>query len=97
MASITMTTEQPITDAVLKQIYRECENNLPSYARPRFLRFLEDMPVTSTFKLRKVEVAQEGFDPAKVSDPLFYRNTDAKTYSTLTHAVYPTLLTKAKL
>jgi fatty-acyl-CoA synthase len=40
--------------------------------------------VTGTFKLRKVELQNEGYDPAKVSDPLFVRDDQARAYLPLT-------------
>ena len=60
---------------------------LPRYARPVFLRLRDRLAVTGTFKVRKVEDASEGFDPARVSDPLFfddgtvYRPLDAGLYA----------------
>ena len=37
---------------------------LPPYARPIFLRLRPEMEITGTFKLRKVELVKDGFDPA---------------------------------
>jgi fatty-acyl-CoA synthase len=45
---------------------------LPSYARPLFLRIQPELEVTGTFKHRKVELVAEGFDPARVRDPLWF-------------------------
>ena len=45
--------------------------NLPDYARPRFLRFQEHLETTGTFKLRKVDLVRDGFDPSRVADPIF--------------------------
>jgi len=45
---------------------------LASYQRPLFLRLLAgDMNVTGTFKHQKVEYRDQGWDPARVDDPLF--------------------------
>ncbi|HEX4896332.1 MAG TPA: long-chain-acyl-CoA synthetase [Solimonas sp.] len=44
---------------------------LPAYAVPLFLRLRQEQETTSTFKFRKVELKQEGFDPAKVNEPLY--------------------------
>jgi len=49
------------------------EAALPSYAQPVFLRLQGQMETTGTFKRRKVDVAAEGFDPAKIADPLFVK------------------------
>jgi fatty-acyl-CoA synthase len=63
------------------------QSALPAYAQPVFLRLQPHMDTTGTFKRRKMDVAAEGFDPAKVSDPLFvklpqegYRPIDAALY-----------------
>jgi fatty-acyl-CoA synthase len=45
---------------------------LPAYARPLFLRLAREIEITGTFKHRKVDLVQEGFDPARVSDPLLF-------------------------
>jgi fatty-acyl-CoA synthase len=50
--------------------------DLPEYARPAFIRLQPEMEVTGTFKQRKVELVAEGFDPAKVAQPLFHRAAD---------------------
>ena len=44
---------------------------LPSYARPRFVRVLGAMDTTATFKVQKSRLEQEGADPSKVNDDLF--------------------------
>jgi len=63
------------------------QSALPAYAQPVFLRLQSHMDTTGTFKRRKMDVAAEGFDPAKVKDPLFvklppdgYRPIDAALY-----------------
>jgi fatty-acyl-CoA synthase len=44
---------------------------LPEYARPVFLRLGRRIETTATFKHRKPALANEGFDPARVADPLY--------------------------
>jgi acyl-CoA synthetase (AMP-forming)/AMP-acid ligase II len=51
-------------------------DRLPPYQRPYFLRLLEEMRVTSTFKQQKVEYRNEGYDPARISDPLYFLEGD---------------------
>jgi fatty-acyl-CoA synthase len=63
------------------------ENNLPSYARPIFLRFQKSIETTSTFKQRKIDLMKEGFDPEKITDPLFLRDADGQ-YVPLTISLY---------
>ena len=43
---------------------------LPAYARPVFLRIVDSLALTETFKQKKQLLAQEGFDPSAISDTL---------------------------
>lgn len=45
---------------------------LPPYARPQIIRRLEKVDVTGTFKLKKVELQKEGYDPRQIKDKLYY-------------------------
>mmetsp|Transcript_853 Transcript_853/g.3117 ORF Transcript_853/g.3117 Transcript_853/m.3117 type:complete len:619 (+) Transcript_853:53-1909(+) len=67
-------------------LYAAVEKELPAYARPVFLRILPDMELTSTFKLKKHTLRQEGFDVTRVKDRLFIRDTAAAAYVPLTEA-----------
>ena len=61
--------------------------DLPEYARPAFLRLQPEMAVTGTFKQRKVDLVAEGFDPARVTGPLYHRAADGG-YRPLDAAAY---------
>ena len=60
---------------------------LPTFAQPVFIRLLPALETTGTFKLRKIDLVNDGFDPAKVKTPLFYKDP-AKGYVKLTKAAY---------
>lgn len=47
------------------------DRELPTYARPLFLRIEPQLRTTGTFKNQKAEYVAEGFDPAKVTEPLY--------------------------
>ncbi|MFJ6025066.1 long-chain-acyl-CoA synthetase [Brevundimonas sp. NPDC092305] len=49
------------------------EQELPSYARPAFVRLIKSAETTGTFKYRKVDLVADGFDPDKVDGPLYVR------------------------
>jgi fatty-acyl-CoA synthase len=59
---------------------------LPAYARPVFLRIVDSLAITETFKQKKNALAQDGFDPAAISDPLFAE--DGTGYVPLGAALY---------
>jgi len=69
------------------QLGVELAKSLPNYARPQFLRFLRKIDLTGTFKLRKVELQQQGFNPEIIDDELFYAQPDG-VYAPLTPSVY---------
>ena len=48
--------------------------DLPVYAQPIFLRILPALDVTGTFKPRKMELVGEGYDPARVKGPLYFKD-----------------------
>lgn len=63
---------------------------LPAYARPYILRILEKVDVTGTFKLKKVELQKEGFEPKNIKDKLYYLNNGK--YEKLTQQIYESIL-----
>ena len=50
---------------------RHLLDRLPSYAVPLFLRVVLEIEQTATFKSRKVNLRDEGYDPDRVDDPLY--------------------------
>jgi len=62
--------------------------SLPTYAQPIFLRVMKSLPLTGTFKLKKVDLQKEGFDVAKITDKLFFFDPKLKQYVELTQAIH---------
>lgn len=63
---------------------------LPAYARPQILRLLTKVDLTGTFKLRKVDLQKEGYDPNQVTDALYYQTPKGR-YELLTPTAYEQL------
>jgi len=61
---------------------------LPAYARPVFLRLLQTIESTGTFKPRKQELVQAGFDPQRIKDPLYVDDARAQAYVPLDAALF---------
>ena len=61
---------------------------LPPYARPLFVRIVPAMDVTGTLKQRKGDMQQQGYDPSRITDPLFYRDDASASYVPLTPELY---------
>lgn len=79
-------------EALAAHVARE----LPAYAQPMFVRLLSGMETTGTFKIRKVDLVAEGFDPAKVAGPLYYHDPN-HGYSPLTAEVHGEIMQGVRL
>lgn len=62
--------------------------HLSPYARPLFIRLRSEIETTSTFKQRKLDLVEEGFDPEKVGDPLFFDDETSGTYRRVDAALF---------
>lgn len=65
---------------------------LPPYAVPLFIRIEPEAQTTGTFKYRKVELVEEGFDIRRIGDPLWFGMPGEDGYEALTAAVHGKLL-----
>lgn len=72
----------------IEQLYKQLENVLPSYARPLLIRLTKEIEVTSTHKVKKVNLAKDGYDIDKVSDPMFFYDSSKKSYVPLTAEIH---------
>ncbi len=70
----------------LTAFHAHVEQALPTYAQPLFIRLQRQIETTGTFKYRKVDLVTDGFDPARVKDPLYFRNPVKKTWTKVTKA-----------
>ena len=61
---------------------------LPAYACPVFVRISAALDTTETFKQKKHQLVAEGFDPGRLSDPLFFREEKSGIYRPLDAAGY---------
>lgn len=88
MAALTLSGEVALAE---EAFYRHVER-LPVYARPVFLRIVEQLDMTGTFKVRKIDLQRQGFDPQVISAPLYYRDDTARRYRLLDAAAYAAIL-----
>ncbi|CAH1255497.1 SLC27A2 [Branchiostoma lanceolatum] len=89
MASIIVRPDQSLD---LPALYEHVTQYLPSYAVPRFLRLGQAIDVTGTFKQKKVDAVEEGFDPQQVIDPLYLMDGSGKTYRPLDLDLYQRII-----
>lgn len=83
MAAITA-DENFKLDGLRDYLVRE----LPSYARPMFIRLQPAIEITGTFKYRKVDLVRDGFDPAKIEQPLYFDHPAEYRYTPITPELY---------
>ena len=83
MAAIVMKPGREFDGA---RLYAAATRELPHYAVPLFVRVSKEAELTANFKLRKVDLRSQGFDPRKVSDPLYVVSHRQSTYVPLDEA-----------
>lgn len=84
MAAIVDTDSTLDLDHLCKQM----KANLPAYAFPIFIRILETMPLTGTFKLKKIDLQKEGYDISRVKDDIYFYDAKQNAFKKLTKEVY---------
>lgn len=77
MAAVLM---QPGQQFDPQAFFEFASQRLPHYAVPVFVRVSAMADMTSTFKLRKIDLQREGYAPALLDDPLFIKDDQAGCY-----------------
>jgi fatty-acyl-CoA synthase len=83
------------SDFDLAAFRAEVALRLPPYARPVFLRILSTLEATGTFKPRKQDLVQAGFDPHQIKDPLYFDDGRSQRYVALDAKLYAEILSGA--
>lgn len=68
----------PEKEIDVDQLATGIRGSLPAYARPLFIRFLKQLPMTGTFKMKKVDLVAMGFDVTRTEDPIYFLHADGK-------------------
>ena len=77
MAAVLMQSGQ---DFDPEAFYALTEARLPRYAAPVFVRVSSTADMTSTFKLRKVDLQRQGYAHDAFDDPLYIRDEASRSY-----------------
>ena len=72
----------------LAEFRQHLTQSLPDYARPLFLRLRREMDVTSTFKQKKIDFVEQGFDPSVTADPIYFSDPAAKAFVRIDGALH---------
>ncbi|XP_066909185.1 long-chain fatty acid transport protein 4 [Halyomorpha halys] len=76
----------------LEKLSDGIHRDLPPYARPVFIRIIHSIPITSTFKIQKVNLQKEGYNVDKISDPLYVFDAKSSKYIPFTRELYNDVL-----
>lgn len=76
----------------LIELAKGLRKNLPAYACPVFLRIMPEVPLTGTFKLKKVDLQADGFNINKIKDKLYYYDPKASAYVPITEKLYKDIM-----
>jgi acyl-CoA synthetase (AMP-forming)/AMP-acid ligase II len=66
--------------------------DLASYARPIFLRILQELPLTGTFKLQKGDLREAAYHPDKCSDTVYVLKPGRDRYEMLDEVYYEQII-----
>lgn len=69
------------------KFYELTTAKVPNYAAPQFVRVSKAADMTSTFKLRKVDLQKQGYDPVACDEPIFVRNDKLACYQAYSGSV----------
>jgi len=88
MAAVILKSDVSAFDG--KSLYEHSKNQLPAYARPVFIRIEGDLEITGTFKMKKVALKAQGFDPAKcpAGSTLYVADHNVKAFVPMTSAIF---------
>ncbi|KZC09870.1 PREDICTED: long-chain fatty acid transport protein 4 [Dufourea novaeangliae] len=75
----------------IKEMSEGVKKTLPTYARPLFVRVLSELPMTGTFKLKKKDLQQDGFNIKKITDPVYFLDSSG-VYVKFTEQLYNDIL-----
>ena len=77
-----------------KEIFDLVESGLAPAARPRFIRVVEELETTASFKVIKHQLQKEGINPKDIEDDLYWYDSKLRTYSPLGPKEFVTLADK---
>lgn len=72
----------------LEKLMELVTTELPVFARPVFLRLSKESDTTSTFKFKKTNLVKAGYNPANISEPLYYVNSATGQFEKLDKSAF---------
>jgi fatty-acyl-CoA synthase len=79
----------------LAGLHEHLASLLPAYARPVFLRIVNEIDLTGTFKYSKTELVRQAFDPQASSDALYFDSAECGAFVPLDSELYSQIFSGA--
>ena len=76
------------SDLDLPTLRKHLASRLPVYARPTFLRILDEIQVTGTFKYSRTDLVRQAYDPVAITDTIYFDNPESQSFMRLDKALY---------
>lgn len=76
----------------LDKFMKTMKEHLPQYAMPNFVRVTSTIVIGEVRRVDRIRYADEGYNPAKIKDKLFYWNKTTDKYEELTEAIYADII-----
>ncbi|XP_015795361.1 long-chain fatty acid transport protein 4 [Tetranychus urticae] len=76
----------------LKDLLAEMKKVLPNYSIPVFVRKCQRFTQTGTFKLPKVTLRNQAYNPVTITDPLYYFDVKSCQYLSLDEKIYQQIM-----
>jgi fatty-acyl-CoA synthase len=70
------------------ELRKHLARRLPPYARPLFVRIMDQIETTATYKHAKSQLARKGYDPAATSDAIYFDDPAQRAFVRLDNAIY---------
>lgn len=94
MAAIVLKEGLALPDLDIEALSAHVVSNLPSYARPIFIRVLKELPTTTTHKLQKNELREAAYHLDKVQDDLLVMKPGSTCYERLDSDFYDQIVSR---
>jgi citronellyl-CoA synthetase len=91
---ISLVLNVALKDFDAKALSASLQSALPAYALPVFIRLRSELEVTGTFKHRKVDLKEQGFDVNQLKDPVYAWLPDSDSYQKLTKKRFEDIMAK---
>ena len=92
MAALVLNQNLVDSDQVTSKLFANVRENLPVYARPVFIRILEDLPTTSTHKMQKNKLKEEAFNINEISETVLVKKPGEQEYTELDSDFYSMIM-----